>query len=219
MYNSKLSNKFPFDLNSDKDVSIRQTDRLIEVMEKNKEMLDKVKDPEKRAFIDKLAHIKSLMALTKDENPPIVNMNVLFRANRDYEQGANQIINWILKIGDKSINYRNPDLSSINWKYGDEIKLIIRWAQSSPFIPQVDKNKSFMKVFGKNVVYEFKNKWALFSFLKYFSKKSDNGFFSRMCEIDINTKKEMSDKIELSRLFIKLDLEQEKRNIKVPYFR
>ena len=99
---------------------------------------------------------------------PVLNFSVQFRVNRSMEENANKIIEWTLTVGE----YKNIDDGTVQngcWAYADPVTVILRWARDSGYRPDPAAVQEPVRVFGKTIVYQFANKWALLSLLKEYA--------------------------------------------------
>lgn len=99
-----------------------------------------------------------------DERAPVVDLDVDFRVNQRNEAGGNQIIDWILEVGDRKIQAHDAERRG-RWSFGDPIRLSLRWAKDAPDAPAPVANRG-VRVEERTVIYEYPNRWSLFSLLK-----------------------------------------------------
>lgn len=113
-------------------------------------------------FLDELADVRKVFAIFLDKKQsPFFDLVVEFRVNREREIAGNQVIDWNLEVGKQQINLSDVE-KSVRWKYGDKIRLSMRWAIDSPYLP-VSARKA--KVKDVNAVFEYLDSWSLFSLL------------------------------------------------------
>ena len=115
------------------------------------------------AFIDQMEKARAfLIPFIGKASVPICDMDVKFRANERQELWASQIIEWQLDVGKDSINFREPT-HVIRWRFGDPIRLSLRWAKDSPTIPDPDSRAPFVQ--GRTATFEYTNYWSLLTLL------------------------------------------------------
>jgi len=64
----------------------------------------------------------------------VYDVKVAFRTNRAREVGANQIVDWSLRIAEERLFIDGTKLSA-PWHIGDPVRVQLRWAKNSPAIP------------------------------------------------------------------------------------
>ena len=107
---------------------------------------------------------------------PAVDLDVEFRANLRSEVGGNQIMDWTLEVGDQKISARDVERKG-RWHFGDPIRLVLRWAKDAPDAPVFAGGRG-VRVEDRTVIYEYPNRWSLFSLLKdRASSSTDFGSF------------------------------------------
>lgn len=98
------------------------------------------------------------------EEMPVFDFDVTFRVNRSLEAGANRIIDWKLTVADQEFKYGGTD-SMGRWRYGDSIRLELRWAKDSLHYPFFAGKQEGVGIKDRTVEYEFNNQWSLIRFL------------------------------------------------------
>jgi len=90
---------------------------------------------------------------------------VEFRADTPREISGDQIIEWRLVVGGREIELPDPR-PRIRWTYGDPLRLELRWATDSPFLPLSRGLPVGARVDGVTVTWEHDDPWSLISFLQ-----------------------------------------------------
>ncbi|HZS44225.1 MAG TPA: type VI secretion system protein [Blastocatellia bacterium] len=115
------------------------------------------------AFIDQVEKAKAfLVPFIGKEGIPLSDIDVKFRVNEREELWASQIIEWEMDIGKESLNNRDAG-HMIRWRFGDPIRLSLRWAKDSPTIPDPDSRTP--EVQGRLAYFDYTNYWSLLSLL------------------------------------------------------
>ncbi|HYW71250.1 MAG TPA: type VI secretion protein IcmF/TssM N-terminal domain-containing protein [Pyrinomonadaceae bacterium] len=118
-----------------------------------------------RDFLDQMDRARDFFApFLEKKQGPAFDFKVQFRANRDQEIAANQIIDWQLEIGKKKFTYASDDLTG-HWTYGEPIRLTLRWANDSPTRPLPSAAPIPFAVRNRSAVFEYNDRWSLFTFL------------------------------------------------------
>ncbi len=91
-------------------------------------------------------------------------VEAFFRVNRRAEIDGNQIAGWRLIVDEQTVTPSDKKKTLI-WQYGDPLRVNLRWASNSPYLPMpiVGKPNTFTQ--GKTVSYSYKGSWALLRFL------------------------------------------------------
>ncbi len=92
-------------------------------------------------------------------------LQVDFRVNRDFEAGANQIIDWRLDIGRQTLLPQDKERRAA-WRYGDPVRVILRWARNSPYRPVPGESGPPLVEGGDTAVFEYSGKWSLLRLLQ-----------------------------------------------------
>ena len=103
----------------------------------------------------------------KEERPevPAFDFMVQFRVNQGHEKGGNQIIEWKLAVGEQEFQYRGEKHRG-RWRFGDPIRLSLRWAKNSTVSPVPPMGRPEIKVLDKKVEYVYGNLWSFLYFLR-----------------------------------------------------
>lgn len=95
-----------------------------------------------------------------NNNAPAIKLTVVFRAQASDSPGSNQVVNWSLSSGSKSIGRPNrPD--SLDWAYGQPLIVDLDWANYSLLRPAADSNQRDLKVEGTLASFDANGAWAL----------------------------------------------------------
>ena len=135
-------------------------------------------------FLGQTAQIRTLFAsflagIEKDPAPSF-NLAVGFRVNPERAIDANLVADWEFDVGQQSVQYRGKDNTAV-WRFGDPIRIALRFADNSPMIPVADPNQPDLTVNQRMVSYEFSGAWSLFRLL--LAHRANRG------EIDMSTQK------------------------------
>ncbi len=133
-------------------------------------------------FMDQMEEIRDFFSTFvgkgKANRQPQYALEIDFRVNQAFERGANQIIDWNLRVGQDQFNFRSPK-RAVTWTYGDPIKLSLRWAKDSQYQP-LDFTTANAKVTNRVVTYEFNNRWSLISLLRLYKSQPED--FERLVD-------------------------------------
>jgi IcmF-related N-terminal domain len=115
----------------------------------------------------------------KPEDVPTFDLDVQFRVNRTQEAMANRIIEWRMGIGTQVMEKQNGSQLG-RWRYGDPIRLSLRWAKNAPDYPVFAGEDASIKVAGRTITFVFDNKWSLLKMLR--SHAADPGDFGGLSD-------------------------------------
>jgi type VI secretion system protein ImpL len=120
------------------------------------------------AFLSQMGSIRPVFAaflMGADKNPvPGFDLAVNFRVNRGKEIEGNQIFDWSVEVGSQSFQYRAKPNTG-HWNLGDPVRVTLRFASDSPFVPVADSNQPAMSVRQRTVTFEYTDPWSLFRLL------------------------------------------------------
>jgi type VI secretion system protein ImpL len=81
-------------------------------------------------------------------------------ASPEVELGGERILGWELAVGDQRVTHRDAE-PRLTWRPGLPVRLTLRWAEDAPRLPA----RPFLAPDGRSVVYEYTDRWSLFSLL------------------------------------------------------
>ena len=174
-FNRHLAGKFPFAaMDNDRTMDEADPQSVLEFFR----LFDRLGQPTRQAidsnrfglsrtrviaFVDQMDKAKAfLVPFIGKASVPLADIDVRFRINERQEQLASQIIDWQIDVGKDSLNYRDP-AHIIRWRFGDPIRLSLRWAKDSPTVP--DTEGRWPTVQGRTAYFEYTNYWSLLSLL------------------------------------------------------
>lgn len=88
-------------------------------------------------FVDRLAAVREFMAPLAAPAGAAVGafeVEAEFRVNRPRETGGNQIIEWMLALGDQQLQ-RGGEAKVAKWHPGETVTMRLRWAKNAPVAP------------------------------------------------------------------------------------
>ena len=104
---------------------------------------------------------------------PIYDLRAEFRVNREREEGAKQIIRWVLGIGEEELSHRDAEPEG-RWIFGQPLRLSLAWASDAPVVPQAEESVVGTWVEDRTVIFERQGPWALLSFLQDFRSPAED---------------------------------------------
>jgi len=119
------------------------------------------------AFLDEMEKVSTFLAPFLDQSspdPPGFDVDVDFRVNRRYEQGADQIIDWQLAIGDQVFRRGQPG-KPVRWHLGDPVTVSLRWAKDGPISPVLQGVADAEELKTRVVSWSYDDRWALLRLL------------------------------------------------------
>lgn len=116
-------------------------------------------------FLDQMEKVRLLFAPTIEKKAaPALDFNFAFRVNREHEEGANQIADWTLDVGNTKYRYLDKQMDG-RWVVGEPVRLTLRWANDSPVVPADPDASPDFRARDRVVVFEYRDRWALLSML------------------------------------------------------
>lgn len=119
-------------------------------------------------FIDNFDRVKTLLAPlypSDDGAPTGYDLSVDFRVNRQGEVAANQVIDWMLRIGEQSVSLADAP-HALHWNYGTPVSLVLRFAKDAPLAAVGDPQQRALITDGRTLTWQFADPWALLSFIE-----------------------------------------------------
>lgn len=95
---------------------------------------------------------------------PSYAFDLEFRVFKDKEQGASQLLDWVLTAGSSSFDLHSPNFTG-TWRYGIPVFLSLQWAANGPTEPMDDQSQKNLSVSGFTATFSYKSPWALLEML------------------------------------------------------
>jgi type VI secretion system protein ImpL len=95
---------------------------------------------------------------------PGYDVDVDFRVNRRFEQGADQIIDWQVAIGDQVFRRGQPG-KPVRWHLSDPVVVSLRWAKDGPLSPVLEGVADEAEMKTRVVSWSYDDRWALLRLL------------------------------------------------------
>ncbi|MGY4533158.1 type VI secretion system protein ImpL [Pseudomonas sp. TE3786] len=95
-----------------------------------------------------------------------LDMDVVWRTDRDGERGADQIIAWGLYVGNQALVYPSDEQNRLHWNVGEPIKLMLRWAKNGAQRPANDPQQPSLAVNDLEAGWEYTGPWALLRLMR-----------------------------------------------------
>ncbi len=117
-------------------------------------------------FLKEMTDARPLLLGTGKDKLPILDLNVLFGANQDREVLGEEVADWTMLVGTQEIGQKalDPPLEKkVRWRFGDHIKVSLRYARSGPYVPAPSTAFSMQH---DAIVFDFTNLWSLYALLQ-----------------------------------------------------
>jgi type VI secretion system protein ImpL len=119
-------------------------------------------------FIEEMRDVRKFFAsfldVEKPQRTPLFEVEPNFRTLQGLEYGANEIIQWSLTIGDKTLTERDKG-KKLMWSPGMPVRLALRWASDAPRVPVLIGEKRGVSVVDRTITYDYTNRWSLLTTL------------------------------------------------------
>ena len=123
-----------------------------------------------------------------DKAKMVYDVTPSFRVLRDQEIGADQIIDWSMTVGDKTVRFTDQK-KILDWETGKLIKFKFRWAKNSTEIPISDDKDNNQFSSGQELTFVFNGPWSLFSVIhKYGKLNTDGSAYNLRFEVPVASK-------------------------------
>ena len=183
LFNSTLAGKYPFGALSSERNQVEATPEAIQAFYKLLEQNGKTArsiltsnntsfgESGKQAvqFLDQAEGLRALIipagAEVEKEPPLTLDVTPQLRVNRGNETDGNQIIEWTLQIGGQIFRQNEP-VHVGRWRPGSPIRLSLRWAKDSTYLPQGDSRQPNLRALDRLIYFEYTNRWSLLTALK-----------------------------------------------------
>ncbi len=119
------------------------------------------------AFLDQMEKVRAFFAPFLDDGAadlPGYDVEVDFRVNRRFEQGADQIIGWQVTIGDQVLRRGEP-AKPVRWHVTDPVSVNLRWAKDGPISPVLEQVADTPDAKSRTVSWRYDGRWALLRLL------------------------------------------------------
>lgn len=193
LFNEQVAGYFPFaDINhtTAKDIKVTTLKNFLkQYRDASKNLLpdlnellqkDKSLPTTWRDFIAQMDTISAFFEQTWQKKPKqwVIELDVKFDALGKQAKGSNQIIKWVLHSGQSQANFPNGKMST-SWTPGDSLKLELRWAKGSSYLPLgLPSNSSDSTLVVDHheltATFESKSQWGLFEWLARYGNEAVN---------------------------------------------
>lgn len=108
----------------------------------------------------------------KPQRIPTYEVEPNFRTLQSLEYGANEIIQWSLTIGSKTLTERDKG-KKLTWTPGMPMRLSLRWAGDAPRVPVLIGERRGVSVEDRTITYQYENRWSLLTSLADLAAQTD----------------------------------------------
>lgn len=134
-----------------------------------------VEESEADQFLKQMSSIRALLVPDDTQaDAPAPEVQVEFRTNRKAEFGANQIVEFGIKFGNKLIADRDPEKKA-EFKPGQPIQVVFRWAANGQNVPVRDPLQPTLQVTGTQATFDFSGNWGIIELLSEHASESPAG--------------------------------------------
>ena len=112
--------------------------------------------------------------------PAGAKFQVVFRDSRDQEFAANQILDWSIQVGGKTVNERNAKTTTLLWRPGEAIVIQFRFADQSNLLPVSEPSDPSFQMTGRSVRLTLDGPIALLDLIQRFKVNPIGGQTDRM---------------------------------------
>jgi type VI secretion system protein ImpL len=167
-FNANLAGRYPFsrDLSANApEAEIASVRQFFGLYDQLGDFRTAVPSRDASSFLDRMQEVRAFLQplLQPDTTPggPAFNVGVDFRANRDQERGADQIVDWTLALGGAPLTYRGQTgRQSATWRPGAPAALSLRWALQSAERP-IRPRDGGVSVQDRDARFRYTGQWAL----------------------------------------------------------
>jgi type VI secretion system protein ImpL len=106
----------------------------------------------------------SFLANQQQQPVPVFDFLPAFRVNQAREVSGNQIISWMMQVGTQSFRFGQPAQTG-RWSLGDRVRVELRWAKDSAYLPFLQGGGSGVTVTDHTVIFTYNDPWSLFNLL------------------------------------------------------
>ncbi|MGE8360120.1 type VI secretion system protein [Pseudomonas sp.] len=176
-FNQYLADRFPFSYDVDaKDADPDRVRYMVQLIDSSLAQAESALIYSRSAdrlaaqdFLDRLKQARVWLGplLVRDQDGVLgLDMDILWRTDRDGERGADQIIAWGLHTGSQSIVYPGDEQKRLNWTVGEPVRLVLRWAKNGSQRPANDPLQPSLAVHGLEAGWEYTGPWALLRLMR-----------------------------------------------------
>jgi type VI secretion system protein ImpL len=93
------------------------------------------------------------------------DLEVAFRVEREQERGANQIIDWTLRVGEQQVSLRDQ-MRPLRWRPGMPVAVSLRWAANAPDVPVACLRDRAVAIQDRTITFRYNSRWSLMALLR-----------------------------------------------------
>lgn len=131
---------------------------------------------EAQRFLAEMKEVREFFAAflnaEKPQRMPVYEVEPNFRTLQGLEYGANEIIEWSMTVGGKTLTERDKG-KKLTWTPGMPVRLALRWASDAPRMPILVDEKRGVSVVDRTISYDYTNRWSLLTTLADLGKSGD----------------------------------------------
>jgi len=119
-----------------------------------------------REFVVAMERVRAFFAPFLDgegkARPPVYDVDVDFRVDREDEIEGNQVIRWQMEAGDRRVTPKDAP-RRLRWTTGLPVAVALGWAKDSPFVPLDPDGQEAAE---RTAVFRHANRWSLLALLR-----------------------------------------------------
>ena len=226
-FNANLAGRYPFSRDlapNSPEADIQAVRQFFGLYDQLGDFRTAITSADASSFLDRMEDVQAFLQplLEADTTPggPAFNVSVAFRANRDQERGADQIVDWSLALGGAPVNYRGQaDQQSAVWRPGAPAALSLRWALQSSERP-VRPQDGGVAVEDRDARFRYTGGWALLRLIQSHAAPGTRGDQGYLLHFEVPTArvgKTGSSPAETAQLYIQLKLDYSKAGPPPPF--
>jgi type VI secretion system protein ImpL len=189
-FNTHLAGRYPFvpkNFETEDDASLEKLKVFFALFDKEgpyvKELLTRESQQKPHylkalMFIKQIEQTRAFFRMCIDsasaDKPASLPLDITFRANRENEKQASQLISWSLSSGDNTFFAKNKT-AKLWWEQGSDMKVNFRWALGSMRRPVPSSLQPNMKVEGPTATLSYGGNWSLLKLLQSQSAQKEDG--------------------------------------------
>lgn len=125
--------------------------------------------PAAQDFLDRLKQAREWLGplfVRDKDGVQGLDLDILWRTDREDERGADQVIAWGLHAGNQSIVYPGDEQKRLHWTVGEPIRLVLRWAKNGSQRPANDPLQPSLAVHDLEAGWEYTGPWSLLRLMR-----------------------------------------------------
>lgn len=169
-FNRELAGRYPFGELSGADAPLEAAHAFFidyteqaEVLKKSLVASNDARAPAALMFLAQLDKVSAFLrsSLSAGGVSQSLKLTPSFRALPEESSGSEQVVAWVLRVGERVVRYPSTESPTLDWTFGQALTLDLLWAADSVWRPSAGPDGADFRVEGSTASFGSGGEWAL----------------------------------------------------------